>query len=257
MSRYPPELRDLAHAAETATRWGAKISTVIGLGLAASHDPSGAAVVIAEAGFVELVSMAALGIANDPPRRDFELVTTVWPRRIRPENLSAPTSQEPRDTWRSFALARGIAADDAARTLTACRVAFERQQGALAAHRDGEAYARGVEAARFAEEASLALEAMADSTDALYSRWLQDPRRWVSAYYQFQSQSEPRLSVAKLPLEVLGRLYLSGLPLRRLEFLLANVPRDVAGLFREPIDEVNATRRFAERLRAWTPPLIS
>jgi len=200
--------------------------------VSATGDGASAALLIAQAGFAELLSMAAKGVAEDPPRADFRRSTVVRPQRVRRDYLAELLPSTDSDDFGDAALRRAVAVDEAGRILTASRIAFERQQGATAARRYADAYARSFEAVLYAREAADALDVAADATDELYSRTQGGPDRWVSAYYQLEYRGRRGIGAHDLPRDVLAHVYLGGLGLRELERLLAQLPSDPRNIVR-------------------------
>jgi len=214
-------------------------------------DAASAAYLLFSAGFIQFLADAAGEVANDPPRYDFRQPVAVRPPRAHSEKLWEP------DPFGGPAARTAEAADEASRTLTAARIAFERYQGALERHRPEFARQRLFESIELAHRASEPLFATADAADDLYRDAGLDPRReqWAVAY----SRGIDRGAIGNardLPVEVLALLYVGGVPFGLLERLVRQRPRRVPPFVREDALEFPRTlRQLAEHFGGWQPPV--
>jgi len=248
MARVPPPIREFAETVKDALRTGAAAAAVAVASSAASGMRSSAEKGIALLGaLMTALALTAEALANDPPRRDFEVRVRPGARPLRLQLLpDDPVAGDVREcaTW----LARSDALVGAALR------AFERECGAADAGEEAAADRRRAERIRYAREAAKALRLTAAALERVAD---------VVAWSAPRRGQEPAVGLSE---SLLAWLYRVGVRLGTTErFLEVASARAAAvadaGARRDAVRNGAASlRALAEALERWdagpgtTPP---
>jgi hypothetical protein len=222
----------------TAQRW----AKGVGLFFAAQQEMSRAAFMVFSSWTLEEISKGAQALADDPPDDDFDHRTAVRVTKIRREEAFRLTRGDP---VAGAALSVTVQADEAHALMSAHLRAFERFQGAEARGNRSACAARSDEAVRYARDGSRALQHLAEQMSELAAQLV-------------GTDVAPGMPAAlpqgpgSLPDEVLGILFLSGLPIQALDQVFQS--RTLSGTIDVLERAIVTTVDLATALAEWDPP---